>query len=230
MIGNVYGQYILGIEWWRGEYFRGAPLIVFGDNLTSTTDTRWTTVDSVIGVTLQLNAPMIGVQTAESWESLDVVLRAYQRFFDSTCGIRPFAWCTGDEGFTGAVQREDLPLCGPIIACPTSTGNEGSVRSSAWEFAQRYARTTQQHCFGQALQATAGPMSGSGDTDLWTPPVYAPRFATFAADLKAIKEVWLRGGVATKEAIATLQALDATRPGTSRRVNPILQPWLYLPA
>lgn len=83
MIANAYGQYILDEAYWLNtSYFRGAPLIVYSDNLTSLTDPRWTIIDETMGVSTHLNAPMIGKATVESDDPLIDVLRSYQRFFD----------------------------------------------------------------------------------------------------------------------------------------------------
>jgi hypothetical protein len=193
--------------------FAGPPLILVGNDLTSTDDDRWAPWAQFA---TDVTAPLIGLNVGENTDIITAGLRAYSRFWDYS-RVRPARWSDG-------IRTVDLLPCGPVVALQ-NLGDTQYAAVAAWQAAARWHRLGGRHRFGKAMLAISSePYPG-----LFSPPVYYPRSNTGASGVAELISVWLsEGGSSTPSLVSTLQQEDLTHPGMSAHVAPYLVPYLVL--
>ena len=192
--------------------FAGPPLILVGNDLTSTDDERWA---PWLQFATDVTAPLIGLNVGENVDIITAGLRAYSRFWDYA-RVRPARWSDG-------LRTVDLLPCGPVVALQ-NLGDAQYAAVAAWQVAARWHRLGGRHRFGKAMLAISSePYPG-----LFSPPVYYPR-AAGDSGVAELVNLWLgSGGSATPSTVAALQHEDLTHPNMSAHVAPYLVPYLVL--
>lgn len=203
--------------------FSGPPMLLIGQGLISTSDPRW---QAVLGLATQKSVPLVGISPEDSTLPLHAGLEALSRFFvPGQTGT--YVWTDGvttevPSFFFGT--KSTPSFLGPILCCPDVPANDMAIRVMVWAGAIYYARHANYNRYGVGLLA-CGPGDPNG---LTTPPVYPLRRDFLQDDVTTLANVWVRGGPVEQSSLETLVALEATRPGISRRVHPALVPYILL--
>lgn len=224
MIANVLGDDVLSGRVTRANFY-GPPILVFGDGLTSDSDPRWLAARAFafdLGAPFgRPEVPLIGLNanSPENPPQLRDGLRRLAPFFDASSGVLPYRWSDG------AAEFFDQYPCGPAFSMPSSDASRDDVRSAAGIVTEQFVRVT----FGSTCGIGCFAVGPYGDPEVRaTPPVYDLPATGYAKTLKAIREVWARGGPINLSSYQVLQELEGSRFGISRRVHPALVPYLFL--
>jgi len=233
MISNALGLAILNGTVTPAT-FAGLPVVVCGDDLTSTDDARWQAALQVEAVRYA-GVPMIGYDLSGSAAQLTTLLWAVDLLAQFLApSNRPLVYA--DDSRTIGLP----PVCGPILCLPSSSPTYADEVAAAKVLARSFVGTRLGNAVSYGglalgpLSTLAFPAVSGTIGDVWekpyAPPVYRTNYpstgVSYAADVESIVTLWKGGAVSTVAQIAQLQTLDGTYPGISRRVAPFLVDWL----
>lgn len=213
MLSNTRGGRILSTSVTK-DNFAGPPLILIGDSLTSTSDTRWTAYSTFAD---RFSAPLIGldyVADATNLGELDRCLTLHSKFF-CVSTLQPFTWCN-KRPTIGTWSASPAIPCGPILVTATTEGNQPTAGYNAWQLAPRWVHAPANHRYVAGMQAI-GP--GDPESAALTPPIFSIPPDGLSSRLTALWKLWTVGVVPTESQVQTLITEDAIRPGLARRFN-----------
>lgn len=228
MLSNAQGAAILAGTVTTGT-FCGPPIILIGDNLTTTADPRWVAVAAFagnVGGLVGKTAPLIGLDPLSAGYAADLAtllaaMQAFSVFFDVNLA-GPFLWSDGKGLYS------NIPPCGPIITIDSPTADPFAevALKAAWAVSKSYLRSNARHLYGIGLLACGGAVPETQPS----PPIYPLPSDTYADTLASLLTLWRESGASSAASITALQSLetDPTRLGISRRTHPALVPFIQL--
>jgi hypothetical protein len=212
LLSNSLGDQILYGTVTRST-FAGPPILAIGAGLTGG-DARWT---RAVAFASGFGAPLVGAPDSSELDFLSARLRDLRKFWSSDGNSPAPMWVSG--------ARATPTFMGPILHVPaTGGGAEDTLVDDAWLWASDFARVSAHHKYRFGMFAV------SAHSPRPSPPIYKLPANATSADFAELTRLWRAPPEPSSTDYATLQQLEADRPGASRYYHPSLLSWLYLEA